>query len=157
AVRLNDMWGFAESQETTCVSPACFAEFIFPYQLKILERFGLNCYGCCEPLERRWDNISRIPRLRRVSVSPWSDREAMAEKLGGDYIYSMKPNPADLATREVDWDRVRRQLRDDVRKAQGCKLEIVMKDNHTLGGNPSNVVQWCRMAGEVTEDMNFAQ
>ena len=53
-VRARDMWGFAESQETVGVSPTMFAEFVLPYQLPILERFGLNCYGCCEPLDARW-------------------------------------------------------------------------------------------------------
>ena len=50
-VRLKDMWGFAERQETLGISPEMFREFIFPYQNGILERFGLNCCGCCEPLE----------------------------------------------------------------------------------------------------------
>jgi hypothetical protein len=67
-VRTADMWGFAESQETVGISPEMFATFIFPYQLRLLERFGLASYGCCEPLERRWDTIRTIPRLRKVSV-----------------------------------------------------------------------------------------
>ncbi len=54
SVRLRDMWGFAESQETVGVSPRMFAEFVLPYQIPLLERFGLNCYGCCEPLDKRW-------------------------------------------------------------------------------------------------------
>lgn len=41
--RTCDMWGFCESQETATFSPDMFAEFIFPYQLPILQRFGLNC------------------------------------------------------------------------------------------------------------------
>ena len=60
-VRMIDMWGFAESQETVGVSPRMFAEFIFPYQLPILERFGLNCYGCCEPLDSRWHVVRKNP------------------------------------------------------------------------------------------------
>ena len=34
-IRLCDMWGFSESQETVGVSPEMFEEFIFPYQLPI--------------------------------------------------------------------------------------------------------------------------
>jgi hypothetical protein len=52
-VRACDMWGFGESQETVGISPKMFDEFVFPYQLALLERFGLNCYGCCEPLDKR--------------------------------------------------------------------------------------------------------
>ncbi|MGQ9472783.1 MAG: hypothetical protein ACUVRN_01850, partial [Candidatus Caldatribacteriaceae bacterium] len=69
-VRTQDLWGFAESQETVGFSPQAFDEFIFPYQYTILERFGLNCYGCCEPLDKRWEVVSRFPKLRRISVSP---------------------------------------------------------------------------------------
>ncbi|MEN3188843.1 MAG: hypothetical protein ABDK94_08730, partial [Atribacterota bacterium] len=89
-VRTMDMWGFAESQETVSVSPAMFEEFVFPYQYEILKRFGLNCYGCCEPLHPRWKVVQRFPRLRRISVSPWADLRKMAEYLGENYIYSMK-------------------------------------------------------------------
>jgi hypothetical protein len=42
-VRTRDMWGFAESQETSGISPKMFAEFVFPYQLPILARFGITC------------------------------------------------------------------------------------------------------------------
>ena len=80
--RLKDMWGFCESQETVSVDPELFAEFVLPYQMPILERFGLNCYGCCEGLDSRWDYIRHIPNLRRVSVSPWADEAKMAEQLG---------------------------------------------------------------------------
>ncbi|MDR0362963.1 MAG: hypothetical protein LBJ46_09835 [Planctomycetota bacterium] len=144
------MWGFAESQETVGVSPDMFEEFVLPYQLPILERFGLNCYGCCEPLDARWRAVKRIPRLRRVSVSAWADREMMAECLGGGYIYSWKPSPTPLSRPTLDRDAVRRAIREtlDIAARGGCHVEIIMKDNHTLGGNPDNAVEWCRIARE---------
>jgi len=147
-VRTVDIWGFCESQETVHVSPEMFEEFIFPYQVPILERFGLNCYGCCEPLHRRWHVIKRFPRLRRVSVSPWADFEQMAGFLGTDYIYSLKPSPADLALPEIDEDRIRRGLRRLLDITKGCRVEVIMKDNHTIGKNPQNVIRWCRIAQE---------
>ncbi|MDP6633903.1 MAG: hypothetical protein QGG42_03320 [Phycisphaerae bacterium] len=150
-VRTTDMWGFCESQETVGVSPDMFEEFVFPYQLPILERFGLNCYGCCEPLDKRWHVVKRIPRLRRVSVSPWADVEAMAENLGGDYIYSFKPSPADLARPNIDADRIRAELRRAMDITRGCRLEVIMKDNHTLANTPSNAARWCQIAREEAE------
>jgi len=147
-VRTMDMWGFCESQETVQVSPAMFEEFIFPYQVPILERFGLSCYGCCEPLHKRWHVVRRFPRLRRVSVSPWADFEKMAEYLGADYIYSLKPSPTDLARPQIDEDRIRRELREVLRITRGCRMELMMKDNHTIGNNPQNVIRWCRIAQE---------
>lgn len=147
-VRLMDMWGFAESQETLGIAPEMFAEFIFPYQKSILNRFGLNCYGCCEPLDHRWSIIQQIPRLRRVSVSAWASVEKMAEYLGNRYIFSYKPSPSELAVPQMNEARVRSQIRNTLQSARGCRLEIIMKDNHTLGHNPANAVNWCRIVRE---------
>ena len=109
-VRTIDMWGFCESQETVGISPQMFEEFIFPYQLPILKRFGLNCYGCCDPLDQRWYIIKNIPNLRRVSVSPWSNLEKMAENLEDKYIYSLKSLPTPLATAILDEGFVRKKI-----------------------------------------------
>ena len=148
-----DLWGFAESQETVSVSPDMFEEFIFPYQLPLMERFGLNCYGCCEPLDQRWNVVKKAPRLRRVSVSPWADLEKMAEYLGSDYIYSMKPSPTDIAVPDIDEDRIRKDLRRALEITRGCQVEIIMKDNNTIGNNPENVIKWCKIAKEESEKL----
>lgn len=147
-VRLADMWGFCESQETVGISPEMFNEFVLPYQMPVLERFGLNCYGCCEPLDARWQYIVNIPRLRRVSVSPWANVEQMAEYLGDKYIYSRKPSPVALADPNPDWEKIRKELRDFIQATRHCHVEIIMKDNHTLGNNPLNAEKWCSIARE---------
>lgn len=150
-VSTKDMWGFAESQETVGVSPQMFEEFIFPYQKKILERFGLNCYGCCEPINVRWETVKQIPRLRRVSASPWADKAAMAKALGRDYIISAKPMPTPLSRPVLREDNVRKELQQLLEETKGCQLEIIMKDNHTLGNNPSNLTRWVEIAREEIE------
>lgn len=76
-VRPMDMWGWFESQETVGVSPALFEEFVFRYQLPVMEKFGLISYG--------------------------------------------------------------------------CRVEIVMKDNHTIGKNTQNVLTWSRIAKEEAQ------
>ena len=150
-VRTGDMWGFAESQETVGISPQMFAEFVLPYQLPLLERFGLNCYGCCEPLDQRWSVVGQIPNLRRVSVSPWSDLAGMAEKLGGRYVYSMKPSPTDLAMDTFDEARIRAELREALRVTRDCRVEVIMKDNHTIGNDPRRVIRWVQIAREEAQ------
>ena len=150
-VRTCDLWGFAESQETVGISPAMFEEFIFPYQYTLLERFGLNCYGCCEPLDTRWHVVARFPRLRRVSVSPWAKRPFMAEMLGDRYIYSMKPHPVDLARESFDEEHIRSVLRRDMQASRNCRVEVIMKDNHTIGNDPRRVVRWVQIAREEAE------
>ncbi len=150
-VRTRDMWGFAESQETAVVSPKMFAEFIFPYQLPILERFGLNCYGCCEPLDKRWHIVKQIPRLRRVSVSAWADWAQMAEMLGDKYIFSMKPSPTDLAMPAFDEEGIRADLRKALQLTRDCRVEVIMKDNHTINNDPRRVIRWVQIAREEAE------
>ncbi|MHB8277058.1 MAG: uroporphyrinogen decarboxylase/cobalamine-independent methonine synthase family protein [Candidatus Humimicrobiaceae bacterium] len=150
-VRTTDMWGFCESQETVGVSPQMFEEFVFPYQLPILERFGLNCYGCCEPLDLRWHIIKNIPNLRRVSVSSWANFAQMAEYLQDNYVYSLKMKPTDIAVPKIDEDVVRKRIRDVLNIAKGCIIEIIMKDNHTIGKNPNNVIRWTQIAREEAE------
>jgi hypothetical protein len=144
----SDQWLHTESQETVNVSPDMFEEFIFPYQLQIQKRFGLNCYGCCEPLESKWHIIKNIPNLRRVSVSPWADDEKMAQNLGDQYIYSKKPNPSDLAIPKIDELHIRKNLHNMLSASKGCVVELVMKDNHSLGKNPDNIIHWVKIARE---------
>jgi len=140
-----------ESQETVGVSPHMFEDFVFRYQMPIMERFGRVCYGCCEPIHDRWHLLRHVPNLRRVSVSPWCDRAQMAENLGNRYVYSLKPHPGLLAGVRFEPEAVRADIRDALDKARGCHLEIIMKDNHTLGGDPQRVVTWCNIARQEIE------
>mgnify|MGYP003871131979 FL=1 len=143
--KLGDLWGFAESQETVGISPAMFAEFVLPYQLPILEKFGLNCYGCCEQLHTRIDRVLAVPRLRRVSVSPWADQRVMAEHMDKSIIFSRKPNPT-IICMDFDEQRIRHDLRQTLEHAQGRPLEIIMKDTHTVQNEPWRIERWVRLA-----------
>lgn len=150
-----DMWGFSESQESVGVSPELFAEFIFPYQNAILQRFGRNIYGCCEPLDKRWDTVREIPRLARVTVSPWSDPFCMAEKLGRDYVYVRKINPSYMATPVLSEEDARRELRETFTAAYryGCPAEVLLRDVVTLSWNPYNAIRWTELAREEIENV----
>jgi len=145
-IRLIDMWGFGESQETTGIAPESFNEFILPYQKTLLERFGLNCYGCCEPIDPRWEYVKTIPRLRRVSLSPWADVKKMKDYLGNKYIMSLKPSPTPLASENMNEEVVRKEIAKKVDDSMSCNIELIMKDNHTLGKNPKNATRWCEIA-----------
>ena len=148
AVKASDMWGFVESQETVSISPEMYNEFVYPYHERIANRFALNCFGCCEPYDLRWKYARRLPRLRRVSCSPWSDRRKMRENLGAEYIASIKLNPSPLSVPHMDEDFVRAQLREALENSVGCVPELIMKDCHTIGRNPNNPVRWVQMARE---------
>ena len=148
-VTYRDLWGFAESQETVGISPEMFAEFILPYQLPLLERFGLNCYGCCEPVDTRWAYIKQIPRLRRISISPWCDQEMMAAELGNRYIFSRKPNPSLVSVGFYE-DEIRKELSHTLRvcRQNNCNLEMILKDTHTVENHPERLARWVEIARE---------
>ncbi len=147
-VTTKDMWGFVESQETSVVSPEMYGEFSFPYHKKVSERFGLNCYGCCESVTKRWEYVKQIPNLRRVSISAWADWEKVPEQLGNKYIASIKPSPSPLALKNMDEDLVRNTIKKALRCTKNCIPELIMKDNATLGNNPRNASRWVEICRE---------
>jgi hypothetical protein len=150
-VRLIDRWGHSESQETVGVGPSQFVEFILPYQVPLQERFGLNCYGCCEPLDSRIDPVlAQVPRLRRLSVSPWADQQVMADKLGDRYIFSRKPNPS-LICVGFEEEAIRHDIRQTLEVAGQLPLEIIMKDTHTVQHQPWRITRWVELAREEVE------
>ena len=154
-VRCRDMWGFTESQETVGVSPRMYEEFVFPYEKPIMDRFGLTCYGCCEPVDSRWHVVKRHHKLRRVSCSAWAKLEKMAGFLQDQFILSLKPAPSVLATPHPDWEAIRAYLHKAIELTRGCRLEIIMKDNHTLAGRPQNAFDWVKIAKQEAEGAGF--
>jgi len=151
-VRPCDMWASAESQEMALVSPAMHAEFALAYERRLLEPFGLLGYGCCEDLTRKLDDVCAVPGMRRISISPFADVEACAERLGGDFIFSWKPHPSHLVG-EFSPERIRAHVQRtvDVAAANGCVLEMILKDTHTCEHRPERFTAWTRIAREVVD------
>lgn len=150
-VGTQDLWVLLESQETVGVGPRQYEEFIFPYENSLAKRFGRVYYGCCEPLHNRWDVLKNMANLKRVSVSPWCDEEFMGEVLSDRMVYSRKPNPTLVSTDVFNEDLIRADLRRtlSVTSKNNCSTEIVMKDVHTLNGEPDRLTRWTRIAREV--------
>jgi hypothetical protein len=147
-VRMRDLWVLLESQETVGVGPEQFEEFIFPYQLSLAGRFGKVYYGCCEPVHSRWHILQRLPNLARVSVSPWADQQVLAAAFGRDIVFSRKPSPTLISTPRFDEDLLRNDLRETLEIARDCRLEIIMKDVHTLSNEPDRLARWVQLARE---------
>jgi len=144
-LKMADLWGFAESQETVGISPEMFGEFIFPYQKENAERFGLSYYGCCEPVEERFTYIKQIENLRCLSVSPWSNQERCAELLARDYVYCRKPNPSPVCVGFLQ-DAIRDDIRETLRFAGELNTVLVLKDTHTIEREPDRFRRWVEIA-----------
>ena len=144
-----DLWGCSTAQIFSGVSPAMHDEFALTYERRWLERFGLTYYGCCEPLHGKIEILEQIPNLRKISASPWANVAVMAEKTGGRYVISHKPNPAIVA--EDDWNpsRARALLCEAVEKSNGCPMEIILKDISTMRFDPARLRDWAQIAMDV--------
>ena len=155
-VRPVDQWGCATAQVFSAVSARMHGEFALRYELEWLSRFGLNYYGCCEPLHGKIGILEKIPGLRKISMSPWADIDIMVENTQGRYVLSYKPNPAILAVSDWNPARVRSELAEALRRCKGCNVEIIMKDISTVNSRPERLFEWTRIAAEVAGSSEFA-
>jgi len=150
----NNCWAFGMAQLFTSVSPKITEEFEIPYISRMAEYFGMIYYGCCDRLDDRLDLVKKIPNLKKVSCSPWSDRKRFAEQIGDNLIMSAKPSPAFLADSSPDWDTIRKdlQLTVDLAKANNVNLEIILKDISTVRFQPERLTKWAEIAMEVVQN-----
>jgi hypothetical protein len=147
-VRCRDLWGGQESQDLVGISPEMYEELFFPHLQPIIERFGLGCYGCCEPLHDWLPVLKRVRNLRRVSISPWADITKSAEQLGPNYVFCCKPHPAAVATERMDEAAIMRQMVETftITKRHNCRVEVMLKDLHTVQHEPQRLVRWVALA-----------
>ena len=152
--RTTECWGFLESQETTAVSPEVYGEFGYPYQDRLVKRFGLLSYGCCERVDAIWeDYLSKWTNLRKLSVSPFNCEMQIGEYLRGtNVVYYSKPR-AELVTHPgpLDEDALRSYFRGVCEAASGCLFEIAQREVLTLFGDADRGRRYVEIAKECVE------
>ncbi len=147
-LRTMDQWGGATAQIFASVSPAMQKEFALDYEIETMSRCGLNYYGCCEALHDKMGILSAVPRLRKVSVSPWCDAALAAERAGRPLVFSHKPNPAIVAEESFSAERARADVRKRLADSGPMPCEFILKDISTTRGDVRRVIEWCRVAHE---------
>jgi len=149
--RLRDVWGYSNAQETVGISPEMFDEFFFTYIKAFADRVGLFAYGCCEPVDSQWPlSLSRLPNLRKLSVSPWCDEEKLGEMIRGrGIVYHRKPSPNFVGVdAHFDEDAFAAHMKRTVLAARGCPLEVTFRDILSVRGEP-----WrAKRAVEITRE-----
>ncbi len=153
-IRGIDQWGGATAQIFGEVSPGMHEEFALNYENEVMKRCGLNYYGCCEGLHDKMELMAKIPRLRKISISPWCDVAKAAENAARKYVFSHKPSPAILAEDKFDVERARRDLTERLEKSGDMPCEIIMKDISTVRGDVARVIAWCEMAYDLVRSQS---
>lgn len=141
-------WAFGLAQLFTSVSPAFTEEFELPYISRMAEYFGMIYYGCCDRLDDRLDVVKKIPNVKKVSCSPWSDRNVFAENIGPDLVMSNKPTPALVAMDTFEGDEIKKDLELTMlaAKRNNVNLEFILKDISTVKYQPKRLTEWADIA-----------
>lgn len=146
------LWGCGNAQIFSEVSPDMHYEFSLRHELRWIECFGLAYYGCCEPLHHKLHILQKIPNLRKISMSPWSDLTVAAEFCRDRYVLSCKPSPAVFAGDSWKPEQARADINDIIRKSGGCSYEIIMKDISTVRYHPERLWDWTRIVMECIDE-----
>ncbi len=149
--KTNQLWGCSNAQIFSEVSPEMHWEFAVKHDLPWLEKWGMNYYGCCEPLDKKMDVIRKIPNLRKISMSPWINIDNAVSEVGTDYVFSYKPNPALVA--ETDWEpqALEKELDSIFERLADCRAEVILKDISTVRYQPQRLWQYAETAMRLAE------
>jgi len=141
-------WTYSAPQLFSMVSPEMQDEFDIQYIIPWFNRFGYGYYGCCEPEDTRVEFLRKVPNLRKISMSPWANEENGAEKIGHDFVFSRKPNPANVAWDIFPEDVIRKEFEKTLAATtkNGCPIEFILKDITTVRNDPSRLWKWAEIA-----------
>lgn len=152
--RTTECWGFLESQETTAVSKDMFGEFVFPYQDRLVKRYGLLSYGCCERVDDIFpDYLSKWENLRKLSVSPFNDEKLLGDYLRGSRIvYYSKPRAEHVTNPgPIDEDEIRDYFKEVSEAASGCLFEVAQREVGTIFGDFNRGKRYVELARETID------
>ena len=148
-------WGFLESQETTAVSVETYGEFVYPYLDRLVKRYGLLSYGCCERVDALWEGyLSKWKNLRKLSVSPFNNEPQIGEYLrGSNVVYYSKPR-AEFVTNPgpMDEDALRAYFKMVCESASGCLFEMAQREVGTIFGDFERGRRYVQIARECISE-----
>lgn len=145
-----ECWGWVESQETAIVSPDMFEEFFLPAFAEWGNSFGLMSYGCCEAYHNKIDLIKKtFPRLRNLTIAPWTDRQTIADAMGADYTYTVKVHPSHISGAKPNWDAASQDVQDAWNRFKEFPVSFGTKEFYDINKDPERLAQWVRMVKEI--------
>ena len=152
-LRLIDTWGGGDSQEFALVSPEQWDEFLLTYQIPIFKLYGLVDYGCCESLVGKLEILkAKVPNLRRITVSPWSDIEYSAQHCQKNIVMQIRPMPTDVLM-HFDEAEIQKDIIQKMEAAGDTIFEFCLQDIESVNGRPEILRTWTCIAKEVGSKM----
>jgi hypothetical protein len=148
--RLHSCWAYIAAQATGTISPAMYAEFIHPYNVRMVDLFGPHriYYHGCEDLTPKLDIVATLPGLRRFDVGAWTDLAACVQKFERRVVLEVQVHPGDTLLVH-DPVEMRKALEGIVAIAKDCIFDINLSDVETVNGNRKALGDWTRLAQEV--------
>lgn len=152
-IRLKETWCVADSQEFTLISPEQWDEFLLAYQLPIFKLHGLVSYGCCESLVGKLGILkAKVPNLRRITISPWSNINYSAEQCQKNIVIQIRPMPSEVLMHFSE-DDMRKDLVQKMEAAGDTIFDFCLQDIETVSGRPEILNTWTRIAKEVGREL----
>jgi hypothetical protein len=145
---LANCWCAGNSQEFDQVGPEDFQRFLLDYQMPIFERFAYSCYGCCENLTKKIDQVLKIPNLRIFVCSAWTDLDVVLDRCGQDYCIMWRQKASDVVFPDDD-KTIRRDLEEGMKRLQGRCYQVVLRELQTLCGHDDRLHAWTAAAKEL--------
>ena len=152
-VRLKDVWARGMAQIFAVVSPEMHDEFDLRYMQRLFDCCGLSYYGCCEPLDRKIGLLrERFKNLRKISITAWADADRAAGEIGGDFVFSYKPNPSYVSD-ACDVDAVKKEIRQVLSacRRNNTPCEFILKDISTIKGDVRSLTRWVEATYEAID------
>jgi len=151
-VNRKQLWHYYEGQEFEHVSPGDTNEFCIEYHKKLATEYGMIAYGCCENLTKKIPYLQSIPNLRIIAVSPWANVSECAEQIGKEYVMSYRPSPAETLCNGFSKSNFKKYLKQGLRDAGSCNLEINLKDVLTIRKDVNALCEWVKVAQEIAHE-----
>lgn len=145
---LKDCWVAGNSQEFDQVNPEMTQEFLIDYQNKIFERFGAVCYGCCENLTQKIDQVLTVPNLKIFVSSAWSDLSKIIERTEDKHCIMWRHSASDVTCLE-NLDKVRKDTEYGAKLLEGRRYQIVLRELQSLFGRETRIYDWAQMCKEI--------
>ena len=150
ATKLCDVWADVASQEFQLVSPEMMEEFLLNYQIPCLQQFGAVQYGCCEDLTRKISIVLKIPNLKLLVCSYWTDLDKLIAACGRKITIMWRQLSAHVMLPD-SLDAVEEHLKIGMKKLKGSFYQIILREVETLANHPNRLREWAHLAIRLAE------